>query len=113
MVRRSIPFDPDSHPKSGGGLPLFDQTRISGSDYSPEIDRPRLIGQIQRVYEAMSDGQWRTLREISDKTGDGEASISAQLRNLRKPPHRLTIDKQRRGDPKSGLWEYRINEEAA
>ena len=29
-------------------------------------------------------GDWRTLRSIADCTGDPEASVSAQLRHLRK-----------------------------
>ena len=34
-------------------------------------------------------GEWLTLAEIADPTEFGEASISAQLRHLRKPCHGL------------------------
>lgn len=57
---------------------------FNGSDYVPERDNARLAGQLLRVFNAMKDGRRRTLREIAGITGDPEASISAQLRNLRK-----------------------------
>ena len=38
------------------------------------------IGQRDRVYNTMLSGNWLTLSEIHEKTGDAEASISAQLR---------------------------------
>ncbi len=81
--------------------------RFNGPDYSPERDQARLTGQIQRIYGLMRDGQWRTLHEIQDVTGDPEASISAQLRHLRKDRFgSYDVQKRRRGD--RGLWEYRI-----
>ncbi len=81
---------------------LFDdnlQPRFNGSCYDPEFDQDRLTGQIRRVYVLMIDGQWRTLDEIHASTGDPPASISAQLRNLRKERFGSHIvDKRRRGD---------------
>ena len=38
----------------------------------------------QSVWRVMADGEWHTLREISDKSGYSEASVSAQLRDYRK-----------------------------
>jgi hypothetical protein len=63
-------------------LPL--SFRFAGSDYDRELDDARLTGQILRVYDLMKDGHWRTLAEIEAQTGDPQASISAQLRHLRK-----------------------------
>jgi hypothetical protein len=37
--------------------------------------------------EAATHGAWPTLGEIAEHTQFGEASISAQLRHLRKPKH--------------------------
>jgi hypothetical protein len=55
------------------------------------------------------DGGWMTLRELGDLTTYGEASISAQLRHLRKPQFgAYVIEKRRRGTPGRGVWEYRI-----
>lgn len=82
---------------------------FKGSDYEPELDKVRLTGQLRRIYDCMKDGVWRTLSEISELTGDGESSISAQLRNLRKPEFGVhTVNRQRRGDRKKGLFEYSL-----
>lgn len=52
---------------------------------------------------------WMTLREISELTSFGEASISAQLRHLRKPRFGgYVVAKRRRGRVSRGMWEYRI-----
>lgn len=88
----------------GGKAPRFD-----GAVYSPEHDQRRLTGQLLRIFELMSDGQFRTLDEIAAHTGDPASSVSAQLRNLRKPrmgSH--AVDKRHRGQPCNGLWEYRV-----
>jgi hypothetical protein len=59
--------------------------RFNGSDYDQERDSPRLACQLARVFNLMSDSRWRGLDEISNATGDPPASVSAQLRHLRKP----------------------------
>jgi hypothetical protein len=83
--------------------------KYDGAEYVPEIDDPRLDNQHERVKAAMVDGRWRTLAEIERLTGDPPASISAQLRHLRKPRFGAwTIERQPRGDRSSGLFEYRL-----
>lgn len=57
---------------------------FNGSDYLPARDDVRLSGQIERVWDCMKDGKPRTLDQIATITGDPQASISAQLRHLRK-----------------------------
>jgi len=82
------------------------QTRTFGPTYDAAQDAPRLQAQMARVYALMRDGRWRTLAEIAEATGDPPASVSAQLRHLRKPrfgAHR--VEKRRRS---GGLWEYRL-----
>jgi hypothetical protein len=92
------------------GLPLFDQP-FAGDDYVDERDRPRLRGQIRRVFSVMRDGQWRTLAELAGETGDPEASVSAQLRHLRKPRFGLhTVTKRHRGEASRGLYEYHLTQ---
>ena len=82
---------------------------FDGPDYSHGRDDVRLAGQIKRVYTVMSDGQWRTLGEIEDLTNDPQASISAQLRHLRKARFGgHTVNKRHRGEPKHGLYEYQL-----
>ena len=88
------------------GFMTIPNAEFDGDDYRPELDKSRLRGQILRVADLMSDGKWRTLRQIAAKTGDGEASISAQLRNLRKEKHGgHTVDSRR---VKGGLYEYQL-----
>lgn len=83
---------------------------FNGSDYEPELDKKRLTGQILRIYELMRDGRYRTLDEIARLTGDPAASISAQLRNLRKERFGShTVLRQRRGDRTRGLFEYKLD----
>jgi len=82
---------------------------FDGPAYNRAADHERLSGQILRIFDLMRDGTWRTLAEIAARTGDPHASISAQLRHLRKArfgAHR--IDKRPRGERGGGLWEYRL-----
>lgn len=80
--------------------------RFDGADYTPERDNARLTGQILRVWEVMKDGQWRTLRQIADITKDPEASISAQLRHLRKT--RFGAHQVEREYIDNGIYKYRL-----
>ena len=73
--------------------------------YEPALDTKRLGAQLHRVFDLMLDGHWYTLREIAEKTGDPEASVSARLRDLR---HLFgKVDRHRRYE-RAGLWEYRF-----
>jgi hypothetical protein len=83
---------------------------VNGPGYVREWDEARLNGQMKRVYDACRDGKWRTLHEITTiAQPGGEASISAQLRALRKPEHgRHTVNRRRVGDPTNGLFEYQL-----
>lgn len=93
---------------------LFDrptQPRFDGPAYEPKHDHARLTGQIEKIFNLMKDGKWRTLGEIEAATHEPAASISAQLRHLRKARFGAhTVDKRRRGEPGRGLWEYRLIE---
>lgn len=83
---------------------LFNGARFDGADYKPVRGDVRLTGQIRRVYNLMRDGKKRTLCEIARKTGDPEASVSAQLRHLRKP--RFGGHTVNRGYVDDGLYVY-------
>ncbi len=83
--------------------------RFDGASYDPAYDNTRLEKQLGRVYESMIDGQWRTLGEISHLTNDPEASISAQLRHLRKTRFgSYVVNRRHRGDRSVGLYEYQL-----
>ena len=93
------------HPKQD----ILHYCHFDGPVYEEKFDRERLTGQIKRVYNVMRHGYWLTLDEINGATGDPHASISAQLRHLRKPRFGShTIEKRPRGDRSNGLWEYRM-----
>jgi len=97
--------DPAQIEATGAQLPLA----FGGPVFDPAKDTKRLTGQLLRIFNVMADGTWRTLPEIAEATGDPEASISAQLRHLRKPEFGAhAVDKRRRGSETSGLWEYRL-----
>jgi hypothetical protein len=91
------------------------RNKFDGAEYVPALDDRRLTGQILRVYECMKDGKWRTLSELSLDVAfasgkhDGEASLSAQLRNLKKEKWGAhTIERRARGDREHGLYEYML-----
>lgn len=88
---------------------LTKEPRFNGSDYVRRRDNPRLVRQHERIRDLMLDGRWRTLDEIATATGDPAASISAQLRHLRKKRFgSFIVDKRHRGDDARGLYEYRL-----
>jgi hypothetical protein len=79
-----------------------------GPAYVEKIDGQRIRQQLIAIREYMLDGQWRSLHEISTKLSYPEASISAQLRHLRKPQFGgYTVEKRRRTEG-AGTWEYRV-----
>ena len=87
---------------------MSDQLNLwfDGDDYNHERDSDRLTGQLLRIFEVVKDGRWRTLKEIALLTGDPEASISAQLRHLRKP--RFGSHEVEKQYVDRGLYKYRV-----
>jgi len=86
--------------ENGGG-------HFDGETYNPALDYDRLKKQLGRVFNLMADGKWRTLGEIAAALADPEASVSARLRDLRKPKFgNYKVPRRRRGSVKAGLWEY-------
>lgn len=78
--------------------------RFNGADYDHARDSARLTLQHERVLAVMQDHKPHTLSEIAEITGDPEASVSAQLRHLRRPRFGShTITKKHLGH---GLYEY-------
>lgn len=76
-------------------------------DIAPRFDGPFLIKsdharlgrQLAAVREAMAGGAWMTLQTLSLYTGAPEASVSARVRDLRKPKMGgYTIERQRVGN---------------
>lgn len=80
---------------------------FSGATYEPEHDERRLTHQMERVRRCIETGWW-TVPEIAEVTGDPHPSISAQIRNLRKPPLFFEAPRRRRGGRAKDLWEYTL-----
>tara|TARA_R100001594_G_scaffold150445_1_gene211669 strand:+ start:756 stop:1046 length:291 start_codon:yes stop_codon:yes gene_type:complete len=80
---------------------LFD-----GLTYDTEKDEVRLTTLFDKVLELMLDGHWRTLNEIAFQVGGQVQSVSARLRDARKPKFGgYQVERKRVG---GGLWIYRI-----
>ena len=90
----------------GKPSPLLPRPHHDGATYNPVVDKVRLNNQTQLVLDLMFDGRWRTLSEIASATGAPEASVSARLRDLRKPKFGSWIVERHRLSP--GLHEYRL-----
>lgn len=78
-----------------------------GETYDAPMDHGRLRGQLLRVFARLSDGSWHTLRDLAASAGGSEASVSARLRDLRKPQYGKREVHRRRIS--GGLYEYRIS----
>lgn len=81
--------------------------RFDGDDYVHARDSKRLTGQLKDIFTFMMDGRWHTLTEISKATDAPEASVSAQLRNLRKPRFGGHVIERRSNG--NGLYEYKLS----
>lgn len=79
---------------------------FNGDDYVPPRDHARLGRQYLRIFALMADGQWRTLDDIAAATGDPPASVSAQLRHMRKA--RFGGHTLNRRYVHDGLYEYQV-----
>lgn len=90
-----------SQPTLPAPLPRFD-----GADYVPKRDDLRLGKQLSKIYELMQDSHWRSLAEIEAAIGEPQASVSAQLRHLRKPRFGLHIVNRRHEG--GGLYRYQL-----
>lgn len=85
--------------------------RFNGEAYVPQVDQPRLAGQHEKLREFLLDrpGRWFTLAELGEALHEPPASLSAQLRHLRKPRFgHWHTPKRRRGEAARGLFEYTI-----
>lgn len=89
---------------------IFDFTNkpypFGGQSFEASQDGVRLTNHLQKVFDLMRDGKFRTLRQISDTVGCTEASASARLRDLRKQWAGGHIVDRRR--VAGGLYEYRL-----
>jgi hypothetical protein len=81
---------------------------FGGDTFDEGLDGDRLRKQLAMVWHVMSDGQWRTLERLSLEAGAPEASVSARLRDFRKPKFGGWIVERQRIPNGNGLHIYRI-----
>src|SRR3982751_4933791 len=95
------------------GPDLFDtlpERTFGGETYDADRDFIRLTGQLQRTWQVMQDGKWRTLAQVARETSsrrtdgghDSEASVSARLRDFRK--EKFGGHELHRENVSGGLW---------
>jgi hypothetical protein len=79
---------------------------FDGKTYQPERDHDRLTGQLERVFNLMRDGRWRTIPAIAYEVRGSESSVSARLRDFRKAKYGgHTVQRER---VRKGLYMYRV-----
>lgn len=92
---------------------------FGGPTFNPARDAAALNRQLDEVRSIMLSGGWHTLAEISATVSERigrtatEASVSARLRDLRKPQHgAYNIERRIRGGA-GRLWEYHLGPNTA
>jgi hypothetical protein len=81
---------------------------FGGDTFSEPLDGDRLRIQLHAVWVFMFDERWHTLHEASVATGAPEASVSARLRDFRKPKFGGHIVERQRVPNGNGLHIYRL-----
>ena len=79
---------------------------FDGETYDRDRDGARLAYQMSAVVSLVKNGSWWTLKDLSRTTGYPESSVSARLRDLRKP--KFGSFNVERKYISRGLWAYRV-----
>ena len=91
---------------------MSDSIQFDGRTFDQARDGERLTSQLQDVIAVMAAGSWWTLAMLAKETRHPEASISARLRDLRKPTICARLGRYFRveSDPPEagGTWHYRL-----
>lgn len=80
---------------------------IGGESYDPARDGKRLGKQLLAVYSVMKSGAWFTPFELEVACGGNWASLSARLRDIRKPEFFAPCNVERESLG-GGLFRYRL-----
>lgn len=87
------------------------EQQTHGPAYDKVADSKRLNRQMDAIRDYMLMEDFKTLIEIEGSTRFPQASISAQLRHLRKTENGgFEVEKRRRHE--GGTWEYRVRPKA-
>lgn len=87
-------------------IPAFD-----GATFDQQLDLVRLRSQLNdvKLFMVQSGGEWYTLNQLARGLGYPESSISARLRDLRKPKnggYEIARRRKSGSGPFGGTWEY-------
>lgn len=77
-----------------------------GESFVSERDEDRLNRQRDRLFNAMRDERWHTSSALVRAVGDNWASVSARVRDLRKPKFGAHLVERRYLG--NGMWSYRL-----
>ena len=100
--------DPATIPIGVAGL-LAPAPQFDGATYEAEHDHARLTKQAKRVFDVLLCGEWLTIAEIAERTGDMHQSVSARIRDFRKDKFGgYRVDRRRRGQAAKGIHEYQL-----
>ena len=70
-------------------------------------DGKRLAGQFDRVWAIMRDGEYHTIQEVAERTGDPAQSVARQMRYIRsKARGGHVLEREHRG---RGLYAFRVD----
>lgn len=106
MVAQQTQLDFESRGPALTGNPHL---AFDGATFEAALDLSRLSNQLEKVKAVLLTGKWFTLGELQGLCGGSEAGCSARLRDLRKTKFGgYTVESRRRGEPKAGLFEYRL-----
>jgi hypothetical protein len=81
---------------------------FDGGTFDEAKDGNRLRKQLLAVWVVMYDKQWRTLKQLSKEVDAPEASVSARLRDFRKPKFGGHTVERLRVPNGNGLHLYRL-----
>ena len=90
---------------NGGMYPMCNTQVDAFACPIPRQDTERICTQLQAVRRLMSDGLWRTIAEVAQVCGCSEPGASARLRELRRFPYHLIVNRRRAGP---GLYQYQV-----
>lgn len=96
---------PDPEPTNQRPRRVFTPVSLDDGQRSSAL---RLMGQLGRTYDLMSDQKWRTLTDLATRLGCLETSAGARLRDLRKREHGGHVVLCRLRADGSGEREYRL-----
>lgn len=85
------------------GVELVDESVVVQHDLFGALD-----GQVGKVLEVLQDGRWHTLRQIAGQLEIPEQSVSARIRDLRKPHFGRHTVERRKVAERPPVYQYRL-----